>query len=94
MANKLELVKDVFFAATDGKRKPENYADGMWLIETIAANNYAWAVRNWWEAVNSGAKTARRVFSEMVDSTEVNVSGVNGMTKRSKEVRRVYYRFI
>lgn len=91
---KLELVKEMFFAATSGKRNLDNFVDGMWLIEIIAANNYAWYIRENYEAYVAGTKSARRVFSDLVDTTSNNVSGVNGPTQRSKEVRRAYYRFI
>ena len=94
MKTKIELVKDVFFAATDGKREPKNYPDGMWLIEQIAANNSAPVVRGWWEDFCSGKESARRILSRMAHSTEINVSGVNGPTNRSKAVREAYYRFI
>ena len=90
---KLTLVKDVFFAATCGKRTADNFVEGMWLIEIIAKNNYAWAIRYWVEQYVSGELTAEDTLRRMVDMTYMNTCGVNGMTATSKEVLRAYGKF-
>lgn len=92
-ANKTTLVKDIFFEATNGKRNANNYVDGMWLIETIAANNYKWAIEKWWEELVEGKRDAKSILDSMVDSTYSNTSGVNGYTKRSMSVLNTYYKF-
>ena len=90
---KMEMVKDVFFLATAGKRCLDDYVDGMWLIETIASNNYAWAIRDWWKQVDENPDDVNKVFDEMIDMTYSNVSGVNGMTSRSRRVMDIYWMF-
>lgn len=90
---KEQMVKDVFFLATAGKRSRDNFVDGMWLIETIAANNFAWAIRDWCNEVDKNPEEASKVFDKMVDMTYINTSGVNGMTERSRRVMDAYWQF-
>ena len=86
------MVKDIVFAATNGKRNASNYPEGMWLIEIIAKYNYKHVIREWWDAVNNGTDTPGHVFYKMYDSTYINTSGVNGMTQTSQAVMRAYHR--
>ena len=90
---KTELVKDIFFEATRGKRNLDNFVDGMWLIEIIAKNNYAWAIKDWYNKLSEGALTAKDTLRKMVDMTYINTSGVSGATATSKEVLRAYRKF-
>lgn len=93
MRTKLDLVKDVFFAATTGKRTPQNYPEGMAVMEAIAANNYKWAIQDWNDQWGYGRKTAGEVLDIMADMTYINLSGVNGATKRAFDFWRDYMTF-
>lgn len=93
MRTKLDLVKDVFFAATEGKRTPQNYPEGMFVIEQIAANNYKWAIEDWHNQWESGTKTANEILDKMADMTYINLSGVNGGTRRSFDFWKSYMQF-
>lgn len=90
---KQEMVKDIFFTATDGIRSTKNYPEGMWVIEMIAKNNRKDTIADLWqeldERANTGASrldlysTSRRLLAKLVDWTYINTSGVNGYTKTS-----------
>ena len=91
---KREMVKDVFFLATQGKRTLQNFADGQYLIDMVAEHNYAWAIREWWNEVDKDSDNAQDVFSRMVKRTIGNLQGVNyNHTDRSLQVMRAYMQF-
>ena len=88
------MVKDVFFLATAGKRSRDNYVDGMYLIEMIAENNYAWAIKNWWNEVDENPEKVEDIFHKMVWQTIRNVKGVNyNDTYRSRSVMSAFMKF-
>ena len=87
------MVKDIFFLVTNGKRNKDNYVDGMWLIETVARTNWAWAIKDWWNQVVQDPDHAEKVWNKMIDMTYINTSGVNGYTPTSKKVMDVYWMF-
>lgn len=91
---KEQMVKDIFFLATQGKRSTSNYVDGMWLIETIAKNNYAWAIKDWWNQVEENPTLVGAVFYKMTKQTHSNTQGVRGdrivETDTSRRVWKVY----
>lgn len=35
---KNQMVKDIFFLVTSGKRNLSNFTDGMWIIEVVAGD--------------------------------------------------------
>ena len=90
---KNQMVKDIFFLVTSGKRNLSNFTDGMWIIEIVAKNNYAWAIRDWWNQVDENPDRAGEIWSKMIDMTYINTSGVNGYTETSKRVMDVYWIF-
>ena len=94
MKTKIEIVKEVFFGATNGKRSTNNYADGMWLIETVADKVTGEYIRYIYGKYISGEKSASVALDDMVDVAFVNLSGVNGITKRSAELMRAYHNCI
>ena len=96
---KQEMVKDIFFAATDGKRNTSNFVKGMWLIETIAKNNYKRTIETSWTelteaTVDTYRRVARHLLYKLVDCTWNNTWGVNGPTETSREVKSAYRMFI
>lgn len=81
---KKEMVKDIFFTATEGKRTARNFVQGMGLVEAIADNNYLWVVRRAWDLVqrDAWASGMKRISAcvqlrGLVDSTRMNLLGRN-----------------
>jgi cyclopropane fatty-acyl-phospholipid synthase-like methyltransferase len=66
-------------------------AAALWLVETIASKNYAFAIQEWYDAFKQGKKTAEDLVDEMIDQTYMNSLGVNGMTDTCKAIMRMYY---
>ena len=92
-ATKEDLVKDVFYEATRGLRSLDNLVDGYTLVYEIAANNYKWAIKDWWQEVSDGAD-ARKVLDEMVEQTLRNTMNGNYMpTAKTRKVEDAYYTF-
>jgi hypothetical protein len=92
-ATKEELVKDVFYEATNGLRNRDNFIDGYTLIYAIAENNYKWAIKDWWQEVSDGAD-AREVLDKMFEQTLRNTYNGNLMpTAKSRQVEQAYYTF-
>lgn len=92
-ATKETLVKDIFYEATNGLRSLDNFVDGYTLIYEIAANNYKWAIADWWKEVVNGAD-AREVLDKMVTQTIRNTYNGNLMpTAKSRQVESAYYTF-
>ena len=91
-ATKLEMVKDIFFAATNGKRTLANFVDGQFLIEMIAKHNYKWAIEDWVNDYCEGKFSAFIILDKMVRRTIANAKGSNfNHTYTSKEIERAYY---
>ena len=91
---KEEMVRDIFFLATNGKRNRDNAVDGMHLVYMIAENNYRWAIKDWYDEVDANTDNAAVIFKKMVDSTIRNTMGVNyNHTDRSLGVIRAYNQF-
>jgi hypothetical protein len=90
---KIEMVKDIFYEATKGKRCAANFIDGMFLIETIAKHNYKWAIERWWNEVNEG-RIAYWTLNEMVTQTIHNTYNSNCMpTPTTARVREAFHTF-
>lgn len=93
------MVKDIFFAATNGIRNSSNYPEGMWVIEMISKNNSKGYIQALWDeldavlAVNVRA-IANRLLRKLVDSTVDNTSGVNGYTQTSRNFHMAAWRFL
>lgn len=78
MANKLtkrEMVRDIFFLATDRQRTNNNLVSGLTLIDEVASNNYKWFIAQEWQMVNDNAtrKDARKAIQRLICSTYNNV---------------------
>lgn len=87
------MVKDIFFAATNGKRCLGNFVDGQILIEMIAKHNYKWAIERWWNDVVEG-RNAYWTLREMVNQTISNTYGCNCTpTPTTTLVRNAYNAF-
>ena len=87
---KKEMVRQMLVTAAN---ESVNWVDGMWLIEIIAKNNYAFAIQDWFNAWITGEKDLREVVDKMVDMTWINTSGVNGYTETSSRVLKISYMF-
>lgn len=87
---KIEMVRQIVVAAANEK---VNWIDGTWLIETIAKNNYAFAVQSWFDEYINTDATALQILDKMVDMTYMNTSGANGYTETSSRVLKVYWMF-
>ena len=81
---KREMVKDIFFTATEGQRTTANFVQGMAVIDAIAENNYRWVIQRSWDLVqrDNWAKGMARIASRvqlrgLVDSTTMNLRGRN-----------------
>lgn len=95
MKTKIEMVKDIFFLATEGMRTPANYPYGMWLIEMIADHNNKWFITKCWDDVinvpTSIVKNAAHcALRSLIWATYGNTIGVRGdWTPTYREVSRV-----
>ena len=90
---KIEMVKEVFFDATHGKRNPNNYAEGMWLIEAIADKITAPVIRSYFWDYVAAATDAESTLSLLVDMAYSYSCGANGYTKTSQRILSAYHRF-
>lgn len=87
------MVKDIFFAATNGRRCAKNFVDGCFLIEAIAKHNYKSAIERWWNEVNEG-RNAYWTLNEMVNQTISNTYSAACLpTPTSKAVRDAFHTF-
>lgn len=92
-ATKAQMVEDIFFEATRGKRNADNYADGMYLMDMLTAKNCADFIRYYWNQLSNAEIDAEAALSRLVDGAYENSTGVNGMTETSKSIIRAYYKF-
>ena len=92
---KKQMVKDIFFLATEGSRTLDNYVEGMDIIDAVAENNYRSTIQRAWDEVSeSGDRaTARRVMSSLGNITAINLGGVNGPTARTWAFRKDLRKF-
>lgn len=92
-ATKEQLVKDIFYEATNGLRSLSNFADGQILIELLTRLNYKKAIEKWWNEVDEG-RNAYWVLNEMVAQTLFNSYGVKGTpTPTTIEIRKAFKPF-
>lgn len=82
---KKQMVKDIFFLATEGQRTADNFVRGMGIIDAVADNNYRWVIQDAWDEVykEGDRSTARRVMHYLGNATSMNLCGVNGPTPRT-----------
>lgn len=78
---KKQMVKDIFFLATEGQRTSDNFVQGMGIIDAVADNNYRTTIQGAWEEVNEAGDraTARRVMHFLGNATSHNLCGANGL---------------
>lgn len=59
------MVKEIFFAATEGRRSADNFLEGSIVLDHVGYFYY----RSWWErkydAFTSGKETARVIMGEI-----------------------------
>lgn len=86
---KKEMVKDIFFLATEGRRTADNFVQGMSVIDAIAENNYWVTIQRAWERA-TGPSTAREKMHWLCHLTYWNLSGVKGPGARANYFRADY----
>lgn len=64
---KIQMVKDIFFLATEGQRTADNYVQGMGLIEAVADHNYRDIIQMAWNKTTdvATAKAQMRTLSTL-----------------------------
>lgn len=90
---KIEMVKEVFFAATRGKRNPNNFAEGMWLIEAIADKLTKQYISGIFEDYLRDDIDAEDTLARLVDFAYSNACGANGYTPVAQRILAAYHRF-
>jgi len=77
---KKEMVKDMFFLATDGLRTTANFVAGMGVIDAIAEHNYRTTIQEAWDEVSEAgdSKTAKMVMHFLRNITFNNLCGSDG----------------
>lgn len=91
---KIQMVKDIFFDATYGKRNPNNYAEGMWLIEAIADKITASVIRSYYnDHFILATMDAESTLARLVDMAYSYSCGANGYTKTCQRILSAYHRF-
>lgn len=72
---KVQMVKDIFFLATEGERTLDNYVSGMGIIEAVAGYNYRSFIQECWDKVNEAGDraTARKTMRTLATSTLYNL---------------------
>lgn len=78
------MVKELFFAATSGRRTTDNFLDGTIVLEGLGYFYYRW----WWEqkyqAVMDGKETPRAIMCGI--SRELRLRGL--YNARAKEISK------
>ena len=85
---KKQMVKDIFFAATQGQRTTDNFVQGMSVIEAIADNNYRRTIQGEWDWLAeceglSFTDNAKLSLRKLIRHTFDNLSGYYGPTPRA-----------
>ena len=93
-ATKFEMVKEIFFDATDGKRNIDNFTYGKDLIDLLVVKNAASFIRYYFDQYREGYIDAESALRRLVDGAYMNTTGANGMTETSKRLMADYYRFV
>ena len=88
---KKQMVKDIFFLATEGQRTIDNFVQGMGVIDAVAGRNYRTTIKDSWDEVNEAGDrdTARKVMHFLKNVTFMNLCGSDGLPgSRSWAFRR------
>ena len=77
---KKQMVKDIFFLATNGQRTADNFVRGMGIIDAVADHNYRTTIQEAWDEVNEAGDriTARRVMHFLGNATSENLCTASG----------------
>ena len=62
-----QMVKEMLFAATEGKRTAENFAYGMFVIDYLGRYYYRAFFEQKYNALIVGKETARSIFWDIAD---------------------------
>lgn len=90
---KIQMVKEIFFDATRDKRTAANYAEGMWLIETIANKITAPVISSYYWDYVAAATDAESTLAHLTDMAYSYSCGANGYTKTSQRILSAYHLF-
>ena len=63
-----QMVKEIFFDATKGKRTLENFVDGMTVIERLRYYFYRSYFEEAYSAWLAGNKTSKQIMAQIADS--------------------------
>lgn len=63
-----QMVKEIFFDATNGKRTADNFVDGMTVIERLRYYFYRSYFDELYAAWLAGNKTSKQIMSQIADS--------------------------
>jgi len=72
---KKQMVKDIFFLATDGERTRDNFVQGMGIIDAVSNYNYRDSIKDAWDKVcEAGTKeSAKRAMLTLTSLTYFNL---------------------
>ena len=63
-----QMVREIFFDATNGKRTSENFVDGMTVIERLRYYFYRSYFEEAYSAWLAGSKISKQIMSQIADS--------------------------
>lgn len=63
-----QMVKEIFFDATNGKRTSENFVDGMTVIERLRYYFYRSYFEEAYSAWLAGNKTSKQIMAQIAES--------------------------
>ena len=63
-----QMVREIFFDATNGKRTSENFVDGMTVIERLRYYFYRSYFEEAYSAWLAGNKTSKQIMAQIADS--------------------------
>lgn len=89
---KFQMVKEVLFDATTGKRTNANFAEGLDLIDLIGRLCSAESIRYYYNQYKEAEITAEHALQRLVDMAFDNSLGSNGMTETSKRVLSAFHK--